>query len=121
MGPTRASAPPKAVDARRELSPADIDTVLAEIAINRVLLDGKGTYMVGHNKAMWEDRGHFLGHVAVSDGTAMWDAEGRTDHDRVESCGMLDPEDTDWAEAYRNGWDALKAETAPVNRGTKRP
>jgi hypothetical protein len=86
----------------------------AAIAINRVLLGGKGTYIVAYNKGMMRRRNHFVGHVAVRYGGFLWDAEGQIEPDDLEAWGMLAPDDLDYRKQYGRGWSEEIAEGATV-------
>ena len=84
----------------------------AAIAINRTIFNGTGAYLVAYNGPIYEKTGRFFGHVAVKapNGT-LWDAEGETDQETIESWGMLAPDDPDYSEMYGPGWDEEKAYT----------
>jgi hypothetical protein len=75
----------------------------AAIAINRVLFEGKGKLVGAFNKAFLA-QGRLKGHVAVKFGGRLWDAEGETSLEDLESWGMLDPHDQDYIEEYGEGW-----------------
>ncbi len=70
----------------------------AAVAINRILLDGKGT-LVGALNAAFLDHDRLIGHVAVRHGETLWDADARPkDEQDIESWGMLDLDDPDYRE-----------------------
>lgn len=66
----------------------------AAIAINRVEFNNEGKIVAAVNRAMWNDRNRFLGHVAVEhEGKYYdWDFEPK-DWEEIESWGMLDEEE----------------------------
>lgn len=68
------------------------------IAINRVLFDNKGRYVVATNPAINKQRGRlFMGHVVVEWKKRLFDATGViNDEDTVESWGMVDHTDPDY-------------------------
>jgi hypothetical protein len=74
----------------------------AAIAINEVLLGGKGEYVAAANGFLWKRKGVFAGHVGVLLGSNLYDAEGLWDgvYDafppEFEAWGQLDPHDADW-------------------------
>jgi hypothetical protein len=69
------------------------------IAINRVVFDDKGRYVVATNPAISEHRDRlFIGHVVVEWKGRLFDATGIIDdEDTVESWGMVDHTDPDYA------------------------
>lgn len=70
----------------------------AAVALNRVIFDGKGSPIAALNGPLYEEAGHAVGHAAVSYRDACWDADGRPKgEEEIESWGMLDPEDSDYA------------------------
>jgi hypothetical protein len=70
----------------------------AAIAINRVIFDGKAALIGGLNDAFL-DHNSLVGHIAVSHAGLIWDADGRPKSESdLESWGMLDPEDADYAD-----------------------
>lgn len=65
--------------------------------INEKVFDNKGLLVAAVNK-FWYLRGRFLGHVAVLYDGVYWDADARPKTwEDIESWGMLDPEDEDFA------------------------
>ena len=68
------------------------------IAINRVVFDDKGRYVIATNPAINEHRGQvFMGHVAVEWKKRLFDATGViADENTVESWGMVDHTDPDY-------------------------
>ena len=80
----------------------------AAVAINRVLLDGRGT-LVGAFNAAFHARGRLIGHIAVQFGDRYWDSDARPKSaDEILSWGMLDPDDTEYAELAESlglDWD----------------
>lgn len=68
------------------------------VAINRVLFDGKGAYVVATNPHISKAFGRtFMGHVVVEWKGVLFDATGAIeDEESVEAWGMVDPEDSDW-------------------------
>lgn len=85
----------------------------AAVAINRTLLDGKGT-LVGAFNAAFLDHDRLIGHVAVRHEGALWDADARPKGEEdIESWGMLDLDDPDYREAadeFGLAWDEEAAE-----------
>lgn len=69
------------------------------IAINRVLFDGKGRYVVATNPHITEHEGRmFMGHVVVEWKGRLFDATGGIDDEHeVESWGMVGHDDPDYA------------------------
>ena len=72
----------------------------AALAINAVLFNNTGTFMVGVNEFFWR-HGVFLGHVAVRYRGVLFDADGPKEPEDITSWGMLDPEDRDYHELAR--------------------
>lgn len=68
------------------------------IAINRVLFDNKGRYVIATNPHINEHRGQlFMGHVVVEWKGRLFDATGGIDDEHtVESWGMVDHTDPDY-------------------------
>jgi len=68
------------------------------IAINRVLFDGKGKYVVATNPHISEhERRMFMGHVVVEWKKRLFDATGVIeDENDVEAWGMVDHTDPDY-------------------------
>lgn len=75
----------------------------AAIAINNALFEGKGKLVGAFNKAFYE-KGMWIGHVAVSlehpvHGNYYLDGDAQVkDVSLIDSWGMLDPDDPDYAE-----------------------
>lgn len=67
------------------------------VAIHRVF---GGEIVVAVNEAIFSasDGERMVGHAAVKIGRGLYDSEGATDHERLESWGSLDPEDVEYAE-----------------------
>lgn len=73
----------------------------AAVAIDRILLNGRGEIVGAFNIAFLARERH-IGHVAVAWNGRYWDADGRPkDVDDILSWGMLDPEDPDYIEEAR--------------------
>jgi hypothetical protein len=68
------------------------------IAINSILFDNKGRYVVATNPAINKHRGQlFMGHVVVEWKKRLFDATGViNDEDTIESWGMVDHTDPDY-------------------------
>lgn len=49
----------------------------AAMAINRVLFQNKGVYVIAVNEYLWTHHKHFAGHVLVRFNDVLWDADGR--------------------------------------------
>lgn len=81
----------------------------AAAAINAALFGGRGTVVGAFNETLMKADGRLVGHMAVLVDGAYWDADGEPkEWEDVESWGMLDPEDPDYAEfAGEHGlaWD----------------
>ena len=72
------------------------------IEINQKVFGGKGKYIGAANKFLFDHEDIFVGHVAVEYNNQIWDADGLIDLERLESWGMVDPEDSDYADYL--GW-----------------
>lgn len=73
----------------------------AAVGVNRAVFAGAGTLVAGLNVALWEGPSHALGHAAVMARGSHWDADGRAkEQEEIESWGMLDPGDSDFAETF---------------------
>lgn len=74
------------------------------IAINHVVFDNKGRYVIATNPAISKHRGRlFMGHVAVEWKGRLFDATGIIDdEDTVESWGMIDHTDPDFSYLTEN-------------------
>lgn len=71
----------------------------AAIAINKNVFNGKGKIVGAFNRAMLDYGRHPLGHVAVLYNGNYWDADAKPKTlDEIESWGMLDPTDVEYAE-----------------------
>lgn len=81
----------------------------AAVGINRALFGGTGTLVAGLNARLWEAASDGIGHAAVQARGAYWDADGHPKaQDEIESWGMLDPEDSDHKNRFRDRgleWD----------------
>jgi hypothetical protein len=62
----------------------------AAIAINRVLFEGRGRFIIAVNDALWTARKHFAGHVVISFNGFYWDSDAKpkTLHD-IDDWGDL--------------------------------
>jgi hypothetical protein len=69
----------------------------AAVKINQAVFNGKGTYLAACNRFMHEIEDQFIGHVVVKFGDDLWDTDGLTEMDRLESWGMLDPHDSEYS------------------------
>lgn len=85
----------------------------AAVAINTGLFDGAGALVGAFNLAFQTQAGHYIGHVAVLFEGVYWDADGRPKPwDEIESWGMLDPYDPDYAQLALDAaieWDEIVA------------
>lgn len=89
----------------------------AAVAIDRVLLSGKGE-LVGAFNAAFLDCDRLIGHVAVRIDGIIWDADAMPKAlGDIETWGMLDTEDTDYREAAQESgidWDDEAAEAVEI-------
>lgn len=79
------------------------------VAIHRVF---GGQILVAVNERIFEvsDGERMIGHAAVKIGRDLFDGEGLTDRERLESWGSLDPEDAEYAEMAGmslRAWDSV--------------
>lgn len=70
----------------------------AAIQINHKIFNGDGEYIVAANKFLFEKENRIVGHVAVRYNDKLWDVEGETTEDKLESWGMVDENDPDYSE-----------------------
>lgn len=83
----------------------------AALAINRLLFSGQGVYLVACNRALLS-QGHIAGHVAVMFNGSFYDSDAiEKEFDDIESWGMLDEHDPDYANCFTasDPWDEKKA------------
>lgn len=83
----------------------------AALAINRLLFSGQGVYLVACNRALLS-QGHIAGHVAVMFKGSFYDSDAiEKEFDDIESWGMLDEHDPDYANCFTasDPWDEKKA------------
>lgn len=74
----------------------------AAIEINNKVFGGKGKYIVAVNKFLWEQYDEPVGHVVVKFNEKLWDTNGLTDMDHLESWGMVDENDSNYTDL--DGW-----------------
>lgn len=83
----------------------------AALAINRLLFNGQGVYLVACNRALLS-QGHIAGHVAVMFNGSFYDSDAtEKEFEDIESWGMLDEHDPDYASCFTasDPWDEEKA------------
>ncbi len=84
----------------------------AAIAINHVLFKDKGKIVGVFNKAFY-DHERYIGHFAVDVKGVFWDADGNPKtFDEIESWGMLDSDDSEYADAAEELGVVWNEETA---------
>jgi hypothetical protein len=88
---------------------------IAAIAIRRVLFP-EGKVVGAVNRALFEEAGRMIGHFAVEFEGQYWDADGEAkDWEEIESWGVFDPSDSDYADIALDAmiaWDDYAAGTA---------
>jgi len=84
----------------------------AAIQINHKIFNGEGEYIVAVNKFLFEKEDRIVGHVAVRYNEKLWDAEGLTTEEKLESWGMVDENDPDYNEHPQ--WNADAAYEAEL-------
>ena len=70
----------------------------AAVAINDILFNGEAKLIAAVNQYAYEELDTTVGHVAVLDEETgkIWDVDGEISKDKLESWGMIDPEDPDY-------------------------
>jgi hypothetical protein len=79
----------------------------AAIELNHKIFNGKGKYIVAVNKFLWDFESEFIGHVAIKYNNQLWDADGLTNMEKLESWGMVDEHDPDYTGKF--GWTTESA------------
>ena len=65
----------------------------AAIQINHNVFNGKGKYLVAVNEFLWDFENKLVGHVVVKYNNKLWDVDGLTTMDKLESWGMVDEQE----------------------------